>query len=92
MKVVVAREVGPYERLVAIVPELVGRPTDAARTLSSRPEPVPGALHDEAAYEDSGATVSTTYALASADVVLSVEGATEGIRNPKPSDPKTACH
>jgi H+-translocating NAD(P) transhydrogenase subunit alpha len=73
MKVVVAREVGPFERRVAVVPELVGRLTGAGLEVVVEAGAGEGALHDDAAYEEAGAGISTDDPLADADVVLSVQ-------------------
>ena len=73
MKVVVAREVGPYERRVAIVPELVGRLTDAGLQVVVESGAGSGAMHGDEAYQAAGAQVADGDAAALADVVLSVQ-------------------
>jgi NAD(P) transhydrogenase subunit alpha len=73
MKVVVAREVGPNERRVAIVPELVGRLTDAGLQVVVESGAGSGAMHGDEAYEAAGAQVAGGDAVAVADVVLSVQ-------------------
>src|ERR671910_3282224 len=73
MKVLVAREEGPYERRVAIVPELVGRLVDAGLDVVVEAGAGAGALHDDSAYEAAGAAVTADEGLAGADVVLSVQ-------------------
>ncbi len=75
MKVVVARDVGPHERRVAIVPELVGRLTAAGLDVVVEAGAGTGALHPDPAYEVAGATVVTVGdgPLTVADVVLSVQ-------------------
>jgi len=73
MMVLVARETGPFERRVAIVPELVGRLTGAGLDVVVEAGAGAGSLHEDSDYEDAGATVSAGDALTSADVVLSVQ-------------------
>jgi NAD(P) transhydrogenase subunit alpha len=73
MKVVVAREVGPYERRVAIVPELVGRLTDAGLQVVVESGAGASAMHGDEAYQAAGAQVADGDAAAVADVVLSVQ-------------------
>ena len=73
MKVLVAREEGPYERRVAIVPELVGRLVDAGLDVVVEAGAGAGALHDDSAYQAAGAAVTADDGLAGADVVLSVQ-------------------
>ncbi|HMG32138.1 MAG TPA: NAD(P) transhydrogenase subunit alpha [Jiangellaceae bacterium] len=75
MKVLVAREMGPHERRVAVVPELVGRLTAAGLDVLVEAGAGEGALHSDAAYEAAGATVVTDGdgPLSAVDVVLSVQ-------------------
>ncbi|MGH8699376.1 MAG: NAD(P) transhydrogenase subunit alpha, partial [Burkholderiales bacterium] len=75
MKVLVAREMGPHERRVAVVPELVGRLTTAGLDVLVEAGAGEGALHPDAAYEAAGANVVTDGdgPLSAADVVLSVQ-------------------
>ncbi|HET6685192.1 MAG TPA: hypothetical protein VFH02_01560, partial [Jiangellaceae bacterium] len=75
MKVLVARELGPYERRVAIVPELVGRLTAAGLDVLVETGAGDGAWHPDAAYDAAGATVVSDGdgPLSSADVVVSVQ-------------------
>ncbi|MGH8823103.1 MAG: NAD(P) transhydrogenase subunit alpha [Jiangellaceae bacterium] len=75
MKVLVAREMGPHERRVAIVPELVGRLTAAGLDVLVEAGAGEGALHTDAAYDAAGAEVVSNGdgPLSSADVVVSVQ-------------------
>lgn len=73
MKVVVAAETRDHERRVALVPDLVGRLTSAGLEVVVESGAGLGALHPDEAYEAAGAAVAGADALASADVVVSVQ-------------------
>ncbi|SEF13691.1 NAD(P) transhydrogenase subunit alpha [Jiangella alba] len=73
MKVVVAAETREHERRVALVPDLVGRLTSAGLEVVVESGAGLGALHTDESYEAAGASVAGPDALASADVVVSVQ-------------------
>jgi NAD(P) transhydrogenase subunit alpha len=67
----VAKETGPGETRVALVPELVGKLTGLGYDVAVEPGAGEGALHADREYVDAGAQVSAD-ALAGADLVVSV--------------------
>jgi len=75
MKVLVARESVPYERRVAVVPELVGRLTGAGLEVLVEADAGAGALHADDDYESAGARVVSDGdgPLSDADAVVSVQ-------------------
>ncbi|MFW6203732.1 MAG: NAD(P) transhydrogenase subunit alpha [Actinomycetota bacterium] len=72
MKVAVIKEEAPGERRVALVPDLVGRLTDAGLDVTVEAGAGEHSLLSDEAYEAAGATV-TSDPLEGADVVLSVQ-------------------
>jgi NAD(P) transhydrogenase subunit alpha len=72
VRIAVARETEPGETRVALVPELVGRLTGVGFEVAVEPGAGRGALIDDRAYADAGATVSEN-ALHGAGLVLSVQ-------------------
>ncbi|MFW5899186.1 MAG: NAD(P) transhydrogenase subunit alpha [Jiangellaceae bacterium] len=72
MKVAVIKEEEPGERRVALVPDLVGRLTDAGLDVAVEAGAGEHSLHPDEAYEAAGATVAAD-PLEGADVVLSVQ-------------------
>ncbi|HEY9378815.1 MAG TPA: NAD(P)(+) transhydrogenase (Re/Si-specific) subunit alpha, partial [Jiangellaceae bacterium] len=75
MNVLVARESVPHERRVAVVPELVGRLTDAGLEVLVEAGAGVGALHGDDDYRSAGASVVSDGdgPLSGADVVVSVQ-------------------
>ncbi len=74
MKVATVKETAPYERRVALVPEVVGKLTGAGHEVLVQTGAGDGASIPDADYTAAGATVVTEAALyADADVVLRVQ-------------------